>query len=505
MINFLLKNKTLKKALCTMLSLGVAVCLCAAAYASNMTAGSIASSSSSSSSSSSNTNLGGSAFIAAYNVVDEAGSEIVNLYPGTKCTLAFIVVDGRFQDSDAEPWMGYAMYADLSKNIHAKISSSNFTSVTGTDASVQKRENVNGSLSYAVVFRDTVYQGTDSGFSFELSFTKTDPTSGYEMSMGVAASSLSQSIAQCTQENEGVKTAKPSVMVKDSNYGTTAIDAGSTFTLTITSYNTSKTIGITDVKTTISLPTQLTLAGGSNMVLTEAVAAGASFANTFQLQAQSSAETGVVNITVDYSYYEKNSDTPLTSSQLITVALTQPDRFSITSIETPTDLYTNQEDMIVVNFVNKGKSILYNLSTEITGDMDTMIAEDPYVGNVAAGTQSSADFTVMATTAGTHKGVITISYEDINGKVKTQTSDYEIIVADAPVFDDGGVIMPDMPMEDAPTGFSMPWWAWVIIAALLIAVILVIRKIIKNRRAAKIALELAQSGDGLGADEDEDF
>ncbi len=496
MINLLLDNKKIKKAFCTLLAVCTVLCFNTAVYASGITL------SPTPNNTSTGINAGGSAFVAAYNVVDGSGAEIVNLYPGTACTVAFIVVDTRFQDSEATPWMGYAARADLSANIHAKISSSNFSSVTGTDASVQKRENVDGSLSYAVIFRDTVYQGTDNGFSFDLSFTKN--VNGLDQSMGVQSTTLSQPIAQCAKEGDGIKTAKPSVMVKDSNYGATAIDAGSTFALTLTSYNTSKTRGITDVKTTISLPTQLTLASGSNMVLTESVAAGASFANTFQLQAQSSAETGVVNITVDYSYYEKDSETALTSSQLITVAITQPDRFSVTSIDIPTDMYTTQEDIITVNFVNKGKSILYNLSTEISGDMDTMVAEDPYVGNVAAGTQSSADFTIMSAAAGTHTGVITITYEDINGKLKTQTVDYEVTVSDMPTYDGGGTVGPEVIPEETPAGFAMPWWGWAIIAVLLIAIIIVLRKIIKNRHAAKIARELEQ-GSGAEADEDEDF
>ena len=73
-----------------------------------------------------------------------------------------------------------------------------------------------------------------------------------------------------------------------------------------------------------------------------------------------------------------------------------------------------------------------------------------------------------------------------------------------PMHDGGGEVLPEVMPEEIPSGFSMPWWGWAIIAVLLIAIIIVLRKIIRNRHAAKIARELEQ-GSGAEADEDEDF
>ena len=450
-----------------------------------------------SSSSSSAPVLGGSAYISAYNVTDDYGAEILNVFPGTKCNVTFLVVDERIKADE-----GWLSTTNLAENIRIKIAAGTWSSVTGGDIRIDRKESVGGKLTYSVTFHDTVYQGpTDKNFSFDLSVVKKD-ASGRETSAGYAVTSLSQSIAQCSQEStSGAASAKPSVMVKDSSYGAANVNAGESFTLVLTSYNTSKTVGITDVTTTISLPTQLTLAGGSNTVLTNSVAAGASFANTFQLQAQSSAETGVVNLTVNYQFYIKGTSEPITASQLITVSIVQPDRFSFTNFEIPAEVYANEEGSITVGFVNKGKGILYNLSAEIAGNFENP-GQNQYLGNLNSGTEGSADFSIKATQAGTVNGTITLTYEDINGAEKKQTKEFTLSVLEAQPIDPGmgGFPGTEQPgMDGADTAKSgMPWWAWVLIALVVIVVLIVVIKIIKKKKAKKLAFALSE-------DDDEDF
>ena len=436
---------------------------------------------------------GGSAYISAYNVTDDYGAEILNVFPGTKCNVTFLVVDERINAT--ETWLS----TNLADNIRIKIAAGTWSSVTGGDIRIDRKEPVSGKLAYSVTFHDTVYQGpTDKSFSFDLSVVKKD-AEGRETSAGFAVTSLSQSIAQCSQESSsGTATAKPSVMVKDSSFGAANINAGETFTLVLTSYNTSKSVAITDVTTTISLPTQLTLAGGSNTVLTNSVAAGASFANTFQLQAQSSAETGVVNLTVNYQYYIKGTSEPLTSSQLITVSIVQPDRFSFTNFDIPTEIYANEEGSITIGFVNKGKGILYNLSAEIAGNFENP-GQNQYLGNLNSGTEGSADFSVKSAQAGPVNGTVTLTYEDINGLEKKQTKEFTVTILEAQPMDPGMPGPMDPGMEEPGTEKAgMPWWGWVLIALVSIVVVVIVIKIIKKKKAKKLAFALSE-------DDDEDF
>ncbi|MEG2205799.1 MAG: hypothetical protein RRY03_03905, partial [Oscillospiraceae bacterium] len=272
---------------------------------------------------------GTSIYISAYNIVDSAtGGEILNLYPDMKCLAAFTIVDERIKSDDIPA------DADLTKYVHARVVSDNFTPVSGGDVRYTRRaavvDGANKYLSYTVSFNDTSYKGLKNLFSFDLSTTTVDQNS-YPNAPIVT---LSQNIAQCSAKDGAIaSTIKPTIMVKNSSYGDAPINAGQKFTLNLTSYNTSKTQAVSSVTTTIEMPKELTLAGGSNSVLTDSVKAGGSFTNQFELMAQASAETTVANITVKYSFYVAGSEEPVVASQMIAIPVVQPDRFSFSNME----------------------------------------------------------------------------------------------------------------------------------------------------------------------------
>ncbi|MEG2436015.1 MAG: hypothetical protein RSB47_06765 [Ruthenibacterium sp.] len=423
----------------------------------------------------------GSIYIVGYTVVGQNGDEVQKVGVGEKCRIIVSLRDTRFTAVPEKK--------DSANNIvNMKITStSSFATPTFGDLKQSTPQMVNGELSYAAVFNDITYLGGENTLSFDIAY----------VDGSVAMQSVSIGISECYDTAKGTS-AKPAVMVKDSSYGTANVNAGDAFTLVLTSYNTSKTTNITDVMTTISLPAQLTLAGGSNTVLTSTVAAGASFANTFQLQAQNNAETGVVNITVNYTYYMKGTEAQLTSSQLITVSVVQPDRFTFTTMEVPTELYAGEEGTLTLGFVNKGKGILYNLSAEISGNIENP-AQMQYVGNLASGAEGSVDFDLLSKTAGTVSGVITLTYEDINGVEKKQTKEYSAVVSEAPVMDPSMDDMnPQMPQEQEVKK-GLPWWGWALVAGGGLTAVAVGVKIIKKKKAKKLARELAEDND------DEDF
>ena len=61
---------------------------------------------------------------------------------------------------------------------------------------------------------------------------------------------VSVDISQCNAGAGGTTSSiQPTIMVKDSNYGAASVNAGDTFTLNLTSYNTSSTLGVSNVVT----------------------------------------------------------------------------------------------------------------------------------------------------------------------------------------------------------------------------------------------------------------
>ena len=436
----------------------------------------------------------GQLYVAGYSVVDNLGNPILYLTPETHCKIVFLMVDGRVLDSDVPQG------TDLKSYIHITPTSKAFSSCSNGDIWLDREAPVDGSLTYSLTFNDITYLDTtaqDNTLSFDVSVIN-NSTPGAPIA-NLPLTSVSQSIGQCSKSKDETVTsgAKPTFMVKDSNYGGGNIAAGQNFTLTLTSYNTSRSTAISDVVTTITLPQTLTLAAGSNTVLTESVPAGGSYQTTFTLQAQSSAETGVANVTVEYRYYIKGTDEQLTSSQLITVPIVQPDRFSFTSMDLPQEMYAGEENTITVNYVNKGKGILYNLTAEISGNINTP-GQQQYLGNLNSGTEGSADFTIQTDQPGTVSGTITLTYEDVNGNEKKQTQDYSLTVSEMPTYDD----MPDMDMDamgDMDMQQGMPVWGWVLIGVGVVAVIVAVVVIVKKKKAKRRAELLAEDND------DEDF
>lgn len=401
---------------------------------------------STSSSSTPSTGSGG-LYVTGYTVLAADGHELQKVNIGEKCKIVVGVHDGRFAAMPTK--------VDAYNNIvNVKLTSTGtFATPTFGDIGIStpKWLSSTSEIEYAVTFNDIMYLGGSNELAFDLSY----------VDHSVAMQNVSVGISQCFDATK-VTTAKPTVMVQSSDIGGANVAAGSVFALKLVSYNTSDSLGITDVTTSITLPDSIALAGGSNMFLTSAVGPGASYSGTFALQAQAAAETGVANITINYTYYIAGAGDQLTSSQIVTVPIVQPDRFEFTSLDVPAEAYTGEENTLTVNYVNKGKGTLYNLTASISGNMDNP-GQSQYMGNLASGTEGSADFTIQSSGVGTISGTITITYEDVNGEQQQKTEDYSVNVVAAPSVDDGGMMSSvSMPEEG---GGGMPWWAYLLILA----------------------------------------
>ncbi|MEG1931591.1 MAG: hypothetical protein RR075_00605, partial [Pygmaiobacter sp.] len=195
------------------------------------------------------------------------------------------------------------------------------------------------------------------------------------------------------------------------------------------------------------------------------------------------------NITVQYSYYAGAEEAQLTASQMITVSIVQPDRFSFSAMNVPVEMYTGEENSISVGFVNKGKGILYNVSAEISGNLKNP-GQSQYLGNIQPGAEGSVDFTVMSDTPETVAGTVTITYEDIAGNQKVQTKEYSVDIKEMPAVDEGmgDGMMPGT--EEPPVKQGLPIWGWVLIVVAVIVAVVVALKILKKRKAKKELLDL---------------
>ena len=80
------------------------------------------------------------------------------------------------------------------------------------------------------------------------------------------------------------------------------------------------------------------------------------------------------------------------TQETISIPVVQIDRFQVTGVDAPAEAYLGEENYLTVNFVNKGRSDVYNLSAEISGDIQNP-GQQQNLGNLTSGSTGSAEFT----------------------------------------------------------------------------------------------------------------
>ena len=286
-------------------------------------------------------------------------------------------------------------------------------------------------------------------------------------------------------------------MVKDFTFGGNSVEAGKEFTLELTLFTTSGNTNLEDVMVGLTFPTDsknISLASGSMNTYVGAMGPNETRTISYKMVTAATMEPGSVNITVQLT--SKNGEA---ASSPISIPVTQPERFEITNIEAPETMMMGEEGYLSVTFVNKGKSAINNLTAEIQGENLANPGQSQFLGNLAAGTENSVDFSVMAAAEGVINGKVILSYENSKGEVATLEKEFSCTVEAAPVIDDPGMMDPGMmdPTMGEDVEGGMPIWGWALIVVGVGAVAAVAVVVIRKKKAAKKLAQLE--------DEDEDI
>lgn len=358
---------------------------------------------------------------------------------------------------------------------------------------------VSNGTHHTITFTNVHYNGGGNTMEFEVTVA------------GKGVVNLSQTIAQCYDVNPNPATPEPTaaptpaptaepdypkLIVKDFSFGGTSVEAGKEFTLDLVLFTTSGNTNLDDVMVGLNFgdAKNISLASGSMNTYVGTMAPNSTQTISFKMMTDATIEPGAISINVNLS--SKNGETV---SSPISIPVTQPERFDITNMEAPETLMVGEEGYLSVTFVNKGKSQINNLSAEIQGDNLANPGQSQFLGNIAAGTENSADFTVMASQEGTLTGKVILSYEDAKGETKTLEKDFSCTVQPAASMDDmfgmSGSMATDAISPDVQTG--MPIWAWILIVVLVCGIVAGVTVVVRKKRKAK---NLA-----LLEDEDEDI
>ena len=439
----------------------------------------------------------GTPYITGYTVTPQLGvaGELQRIQPGQKCCIIVSICDPRFTKIPGDEAHNNALQKMMEQAFpNVKITSTyNFASPSLGDIQIggfaydKKLSSGNdwtsGPLEYHVSFNDITYLGGSNKLSFDVS---------YSGQQGLELVNLSQNISQCVGATnvEGGKAS--AIVVRSAGYGGGSVVAGQQFTLTADVFVTAGTTGAENVAVSLTLPEQVTVVSGSSQIFVGNMAAGESTSVNFLLNASATAAAGSANITINVNGNAASDGAALTTTMPITVPIVQPERFEVSRTDFPEVINMGEETYGSVSFVNKGKGTIYNVSAELRGEGFTTTEGNQFVGNVASGTESSADFTISPTQAGSINAQLVITYENEQAEEKTITKDITFTVEEM-MFEDPGMMpgIDDMPTEPTQTG--IPLWAWAVIvvlaAGVVATVVVIVRKKIKKRKENEKLME----------------
>ena len=267
--------------------------------------------------------------------------------------------------------------------------------------------------------------------------------------------------------------------------------AGQDFTLKVKMKNASSDITASNILFTfepeaVENSPVFTTANGSNSVVVNSLAPGASEVLTMKFTSSPSAEQRAYNITITEQYDSpefKNAK----ETVKIAVALKQEARLNTGTIEVmPDSIEVGTETNIMFPINNTGKVTLYNVTAIF--EADSIQRAESYVGNIKPGESGNVDVMVAGAAPTMDEGKIrlTITYEDENGVVTPVEKEVQLFVTEPVIMDDPSMDVGNMDIpEPEPTKmellkkYAVPLGAAA--AVLLILVVVLIKR--KKKKA----------------------
>lgn len=284
--------------------------------------------------------------------------------------------------------------------------------------------------------------------------------------------------------------AQPYVIISSYSYGKGDLVAGETRNVTMTFRNTSKTMAVENMMVTMTLPDAMMLTSSSNSFYIEALAAEGTITKTVNVTVKSNAAAQSHSMTVDftYDYLDNGIRRNAKTTESISMPVLQVDRFTVTGIDLSQEIFMGEESNLSVNFVNKSRTEIYNLSAKLNCEGLSNNGEEQYLGNLASGTTSSADFYIKGNEKGELVGEVIITYEDTNMNQRTVSVPFTTkVISHEDVWGPQGPVGPQNPDDpgmdpgmEEPAGFP---WFWVIGGVVVVAAgVFVYLKLRKNKK-----------------------
>lgn len=296
---------------------------------------------------------------------------------------------------------------------------------------------------------------------------------------------ISDGITQESQESEQVNAVpepaeaivyKPKVLVKsyeckkiDSEEGVensgNTIEAGDSFRISVTLWNTSNAETLKNTSVTITSPeTGFTLLSPSDTVYIGNCGAGKTKEVTFEYKADISVLPGQYDFAIDCDYaYGKGESASGAGKAKVNIA--QKMNVEFDNLQIPTEVTVSDTVTASIQAMNLGKTMIYNVRAVI--DADGLNPEGTlFIGNMEPGSaaSSSTQITVSglkdsSSSFGDTKGTITYYYEDAEGNEYSEEREFQV-----------SVVSPFSNITTEPEDEPEQWWIIMLVIVVVIGI-----------------------------------
>ena len=214
------------------------------------------------------------------------------------------------------------------------------------------------------------------------------------------------------------------------------IYAGQEFELILQMKNASSNVPASNILFTlesekVSESAVFTTENGANSVVINSLGAGETAEVRMKFSSKGGADPRSYSITIKEKYDSpefKNAEETVT----VDIPVKQEARLSTSTIDVmPASINVGSETNVMFGINNTGKVQLYNVTVRF--EADSIKTEETYVGNIKPGETGNVDAMLTGVAATMDEGIIplTISYEDENGTISTETKELTLFVTEA--------------------------------------------------------------------------
>lgn len=247
-------------------------------------------------------------------------------------------------------------------------------------------------------------------------------------------------------DGKPVATSTPKLIIENYSFSPDIIEAGQTFTMYLTLFNTNSKKAVKNIKLFLtSEPSQsanteaqtaapstsvFTPVESSNTFFIDSIAPGGRIDKEIKLSTVPDTLAKTYTITANFEYEDGKAE-KYTATELIGVPVIQKAKMEIGELQVTPEIYMGQANDVLIDFYNTGKVTLSNVMVKISGDGFTSDTPSYYKGNFNPGTQDTFSAGITPNKEGEIKGTITFSYEDSTGEKQEIVEEFKTMAVGA--------------------------------------------------------------------------